>query len=114
MHFLGRWMLPLSLVLFGCLLAAGAGAAGPGEKKADPPRPVDDTQGQLFSPKAEEKANAIIADIKAKHHKDYYVETFTTIPEDFKGKISEWALHRFKQLNVDGVYVLICKEDRIL
>ena len=60
MHFLGRWTIPMSLALFGCLLVAGAAPADQKPKKADPPRPVDDTQGQLFSKKAEERANTIM------------------------------------------------------
>src|SRR5262245_3159817 len=104
MHFLGRWLVPMSLAVVGCLIAAGPAPAQGQKKKADPPRLVDDKQGNLFSPEAERKANEIIAEIKAKHHKDYYVETFKTIPEAYQGKglADKWAADRFNQLNVDG------------
>src|SRR5262245_48620372 len=103
MYFLGRWILPLALLLGGCLALAGPALA----QKKGPPRTVDDTQGDFFTERALKKANDIIADIKKSHGKDVFVETFKEVPKAYKDNPDKWAADRFRQLQVNGVYVLI-------
>ena len=112
MHSLRRWILPMGLVLAGWLVATGLATADNKNKETQPPREVDDTNGKLFSASAKTRANAIIADLKRNHNKDFYVETFATAPDEYRGKADQWAADRFKRLQVSGVYVLICKEPR--
>jgi enterochelin esterase family protein len=81
--------------------------------------------GAFFSKPAIEKANAEIAAIKKRFHKDLMVETFGSAPEDIKAVdltdakakrryFTEWAGRRATALRIDGVYVLICKKPSYL
>ena len=58
MSSLGRWILPMALVLVGWLVTAGPVAAQKGGKTT-PPRKVEDT-ADLFSPGARQSANAAV------------------------------------------------------
>jgi hypothetical protein len=113
MHTPGRRLLALSL-LAGCLLAGGLPAA----QKDTPARPVEDA-ANLFSAEARSRANALLADIKRDTRKELYVETFSTPPEAYKDRkpadyADQWAADLFKQRQVDGVFVLVCKQPPLL
>lgn len=97
-------------VLAGWLAAAGVASA------VFPP-PVKD-EGKFFSAEGLEKANKKIRQIYADFGCDVVVETFPAVPADMEAKYKElgkdkffleWAERRAKELGVNGVYVLICK-----
>jgi uncharacterized membrane protein YgcG len=113
MHTPGRRLLAVSL-LAGCLLVGAVPAA----QKGAPARPVEDA-ANLFSAEARSRANAILADIKRDTRKELYVETFSTPPEAYRDKkpadfASQWAADLFRQRQVDGVFVLVCKQPALL
>src|SRR5437016_8860069 len=96
--------------LISCLLLAGKAAA------LEPQ--VRDDAG-FFSPQTVEQANAIIKQIKDDHGKDVMIETFAAIPADLQAQydpdrkdqfFENWLTSRAKELGVNGVYVLICKD----
>lgn len=109
-----RWML-LPAVAAGWLMAAApATAALVAEVRDD---------GNFFKPDAVRKANEIIKQIKDRHGKDLVIETYKEIPQDRKGDyrdeskakfFDEWAQSRARSLEVNGVYVLICKDPSYL
>ncbi len=94
-----------------CLLFGGRAALAM-------PRPlVLDTAG-FFKSEAVNHANDVIHSIKQRYGKDVMIETYTGVPEelradfDRKGKVrffEEWSEHRFRNLGVDGLYILITK-----
>jgi uncharacterized membrane protein YgcG len=102
--------------LFGFLVALttslSASAATPG---------VKDNAG-FFSETAIRKANEGIRDIERRFHKDLVVETFRAPPDAEADKVrkmdkaererffNEWALGRARQEEVNGIYILICKD----
>jgi hypothetical protein len=99
----------LTVVLIGLLLSHGASAG-------DKARPVQD-DAKLFSEKALEEANAIIAKIKDKTGKDLVIETKEKGAADLEsaGKL---AVDRAEVLasksGLDGVYIIITKQPRHL
>jgi hypothetical protein len=111
-----RWALVLAATA-GCLfLAAQVGAVAPEIRD----------EGKFFSPEAIKKADERIADISRKYDRDLLIETFATVPaadvDKVKGMDAKqradyaltWAKERAHRRAVNGVYVLICKEPRIL
>lgn len=99
----------LTIVLLGLLLAPFALA---GEKS----RPVQD-EAKLFSEKALDEANAIIAKIKDKHGKDLVIETKEKGAPDLETSAKQ-AAARAEQLasksGFDGVYIIITKDPKQL
>jgi hypothetical protein len=109
-----RWLL-LTGVLVGWLGLAGPAAA------VFPP-PIKD-EAKFFSAEAVEKANKKIREIYSTYKKDVVIETYAAIPADLekkfkdKGKaefFKEWAQTRAKDLGLNGVYILICKNPQYL
>jgi hypothetical protein len=109
-----RWLV-LPAVLFGWLGLVSPAAA------VFPPAIKDDAK--LFSAEAVEKANKKIREIYSTYKKDVVIETYAAIPADLekkfkdKGKaefFKEWAATRGKELGLNGLYILICKEPRYL
>src|SRR5262245_10894266 len=112
----------LSVALCGLTLAALAASAEVAYAQKGPPRQVQDDAG-MFTAKAKEQANSEIARIKKDFHKDLLIETVPQgpkLPADVKDKTSEakffdqWALSRFKNEHVDGVYVVIVEKPHII
>jgi hypothetical protein len=78
--------------------------------------------GRFFTPQAVESAKKRIESIKNEFNRDIVVESFTSIPEADRTKfqqmdragqdkyVSDWAERRTKELNVNGVYMLICRQ----
>jgi uncharacterized membrane protein YgcG len=108
------WRSRLSpLFLVGVVLAV---APSPGAAQ------VKDHAG-LFQGQAVQQADQAIREIQQKYHKDLVVETFASIPDKAKGEevkglspearnpfFETWAKERARELKVDGIYLLICKE----
>ena len=102
-----------------------AGWFGGGAALAQPsktPRTVQDDLG-MFSADAKTKANAEIARIKQTHHKDLMVET-AHAPAPPKGLdvddkaavnkfIDKWADDKFKNEQIDGVFVVFVEKDKL-
>jgi hypothetical protein len=107
--------------LFGpALLAAWLVLAGPA--RAVYPPPVKD-EAKLFSAEALEKANKKVREVYQTYRKDLVIETYPAVPADLEKKFKEkkkaeffeeWAQARAKELGVNGVYVLICKNPTYL
>jgi len=82
---------------------------------------VKDDAG-FFSPAAISQASEGIKEIKRSYNKDFQVETFRTVPPDKAAKFktlgdaarkrffADWAASRAKALNLQGVYLHICKQ----
>ena len=75
--------------------------------------------GHFFSPAAVEQANRDTDKIQDQYGKQVLIETFAVIPDDLKSSydpsqkaafFEHWADQRFKRDNVNGIYVLICKD----
>jgi hypothetical protein len=107
--------LSLPALLLGWLGLVGTVAA------VFPPAIKDD--GKMFTSEGLEKANKKIKEIYQNYKKDVVIETFAAIPSDLEKKFKdkkkedffrEWAESRTKDLGVNGIYVLICKEPRYL
>jgi uncharacterized membrane protein YgcG len=76
----------------------------------------------FFKPDTVEKADELIKNIKKKHKKDLLIETFSHVPAGDEKEASssdpqeknhfftEWALRRARESQVNGIYVLICRE----
>jgi uncharacterized protein len=78
---------------------------------------------KFFSDGALKKANDIVREIKREFKHDLLIETFPSIPpsrleaykkvakeEDARNRFfNEWARAQFKEAEVNGVYILICK-----
>src|SRR5262245_25554600 len=92
----------LSLVLV-ALLTAGAMYA------QDRVRLVKDDAG-IFSKKAIDDANKIVAKIAERHHKDLVIETVKEVPIDTDR--AAWSRSRFNDANIDGVYVVFCRNPK--
>src|SRR5439155_20154012 len=97
--------------LIGCLTLAAAPA------RALDPQVRDDAS--FFSSQSVEQANTIIRQIKQDHGKDVMVETFPKIPDDQLPQFDPTRKDQFldkrltvraKELGVNGVYILICKD----
>jgi uncharacterized membrane protein YgcG len=102
-------------VLSGCLVAVA-----PVSAMAVAPQIKDD--GKFFTDEAREKADKEIREIHREFGKDFLIETFATVPADLakdadlKDKdarnrfFEKWARERARGADVNGIYVLICKE----
>jgi len=80
--------------------------------------------GQFFKPETVEKANAEIRQIKSDYAKELVIETFAGVPEGLRdewdaakddaqkrsGFFGKWSGDRAHRLQVNGVYILICKD----
>src|SRR5262245_5155181 len=111
------------------LLATAVVLARPGAAAAVYPPPVKD-EAKYFSDAALDKANKKVRELYGKYKKDVVVETFAAVPADMKKKLEEleekkkdkgraeffddWAKDRARQLGLNGVYVLVCKEPTFL
>lgn len=113
MKLLPRW-LPVLAVVAGGLLS-GRPAFG---TAAAAVAPTIKDEAKLFSEDARDKANQKLRQIYRDYHKDLLIETFPEVPKDLqkdladKGKdkfFADWALHKAREADVNGVYVLICK-----
>ena len=76
-------------------------------------------EAKLFTPDGVKKAQQIIDQLQKTHKSELFIETFAKAedPESAKKEnkdraqyFQKWAADRYKELKVDGVYVLICKE----
>lgn len=105
------------ILMVGAWLIAGPAMA----QSKSAARLVQDDAG-MFSAKAKDQANADIGKIKTSFKKDLAVETVARAPEpsekvtpEAKRRFyNEWALDRFKNQQVNGVYVVLAKEPHIL
>src|ERR1019366_3999547 len=98
------YKLALAAALFGLLLAPGTSWG-----QAQRPRKVHDEAG-FFSKEAINDANADIAKIKERHHKDLWIETVEKGPD--KKSADRWAQKRAHENGVDGVYIVISKDPK--
>jgi uncharacterized membrane protein YgcG len=100
-----RWLVPA--VLVGCLGLAHPARA---EKEAFAFKVKDGAK--LFSKEAVEKANKKIEEVKRDYKKDLLIETAAAAPADKKSDegFTRWAAERYREEDVRGVYVLICKD----
>src|SRR5262249_48668481 len=116
---INRWILS-ALALAGLVAVAGvAVAALVSEVKDD---------GGFFTAEAIKKANREIKAIKEQLKHDLVIETFKEVQADKKAdfeKIAkdtkekarffdEWAHQRFRELDVNGIYIMICKNPTFL
>jgi S1-C subfamily serine protease len=79
-------------------------------------------EGKFFSPEVVKQANEDITALTKKYHRDLAIETFPTVPDDQAEKVKamskddraaffrQWARERVKEEQVDGIYILICKQ----
>jgi hypothetical protein len=107
-----RWAL-LPAVLAGWVVAVPARAALVSEVKDD---------AGFFKPETIQKANREIKEIKDRYKHDVVIETFKAPPADRAEEVKkmdrsarnrffeEWARERFKGQEVNGIYILICRE----
>ncbi|MFN4261517.1 MAG: TPM domain-containing protein [Gemmataceae bacterium] len=97
------------LLMVGGLLLPQVAAAAPGVRD----------QANFFNPAAVREADMGIQEIHRRFGKDLMIETFPAIPAGLKEKYEElgqatffqdWARSRARDLQVNGIYVLICRE----
>ncbi|HSZ59218.1 MAG TPA: TPM domain-containing protein [Tepidisphaeraceae bacterium] len=78
-------------------------------------------QAHFFKPETIVQVDQILADIHEKYHKDLMIETFASIPDDFKTKYQQdgkekffknWASSEGATLQLNGLIVLICGDPR--
>jgi hypothetical protein len=77
---------------------------------------------QIFTQDAVDTANRDMKKMEHDHNKQLVVETFAAVPDDQKDALKQnpktffrdWLASRFKALNVNGVYVLICMDPKHL
>src|SRR5438034_247971 len=113
-----RWLVPMGLMMIGWLVAAEPAAAQPSKTKPVPLGGVKDRAG-MFSEEAVRAARDQIASLKRATKRDLAIETFVHPDEKYKGKkvdqyAEAWTVENYKDHVVDGVYVLICKDPKIL
>ena len=107
MLLISRRLLAPALVLTWLLAAGPARALTPEVKD----------HADLFKPETIAEANKILRDIERQHRVDLLVETFEKPPagrevdasKDKARFFSQWALQRFRESGVNGIYVLICQ-----
>src|SRR5262245_17285567 len=114
-----RTWLPLAALFLTGWFGGGVALAQPSKTA----RTVQDDVG-MFSADAEAKANAEIARIKKAHHKDLFIETShaptrpDSIDKNDKAAINKffdhWAAEKFKNAQINGVYVVIVPEATII
>lgn len=82
-------------------------------------RPVVLDGADLFKPETIDKANAVIRQIKAATGKDLMIETYKSVPETMRADLErrgreafyrDWVRERGRALQVDGVAILIIRE----
>lgn len=80
-------------------------------------------QAHLFKYDTIQQADEILQDIHDKDHKDLMIETFASIPDDFKAKLEQqgpdkffdgWAMAEGQELHLNGLLILICGQPRHL
>ena len=107
-------------VIVPALVAGWLGAAAPAPAALAPE--VRD-EAKLFKPETVAKANATLREIKDRYKKDLLIETYPEIPADRKKDykpeekgafFQKWARDRARAVEVNGVYILICKEPKHL
>jgi hypothetical protein len=99
------------------ILAAGwLAAAAPA-----PAAPAVTDEAGFFTPEAVQKAEDGIKEIREAYHKDLVIETYKAVPEDKVKEVrnmtprarelffQQWAEERARERNVDGIYVLLCR-----
>lgn len=108
---LGLWV----LVTAGSLLIATPVALA-----ALTPEVVD--AAGFFGANATREANQVIKEIKDRYHKDLLIETYKTVPADKEAMFkdldkrgqdrffAEWGRDRAKFREVNGIYILICRD----
>ena len=73
----------------------------------------------FFKQDAVNDANKMIDQIYQRHHRDVMVETVAQVPDDQKQELEQqgkdsffktWAAQRFRDLHVNGILILICKD----
>lgn len=78
-------------------------------------------QGHAFKPATIVEVDQILSEIHEKFHKDLMIETFASIPDDFKPKYQEdgaqkffenWANSEGATLQLNGIILLICRDPR--
>jgi len=74
-----------------------------------PPATIRD-EANLFSKEAIERAQSLIAEIGQRHRKELRIDTLDKGPE--AKEMKAWAAQRFRDLRVDGVYIVITKDPR--
>lgn len=115
----------LPILVFGAVASSALAPASLSQiayAQKTPPRQVQDDAG-MFGAKAKEEANAEIAQIKQQFKKDLTIETVVQgpkLPADVKDKSAEakffdqWAISRFKNEQINGVYVVILDKPHIV
>jgi hypothetical protein len=105
----------LPLLAAGWLVTAASARAAPA---------VTDEAG-FFTPEAVQKAEEGIAQIRQEYQKDLVIETFKAVPEDRLKEVAnmtprarelffqQWAEERARARNLDGIYVLVCRNPTI-
>jgi uncharacterized membrane protein YgcG len=78
-------------------------------------------QAHLFKYETIQQADEILQEIHDKYHKDLMIETFASIPDDFKGKLDQqgpdkffdgWAMAEGQELHLNGLLILVCGQPR--
>ncbi len=86
-------------------------------------QPAVHDEAGFFDQATIEQANKQITDIKDKTKKDLMVETFAALPENLRADydpdnkqktFDQWANARAHELDLNGIYVLICKDPSYL
>jgi S1-C subfamily serine protease len=79
-------------------------------------------EGKFFSPEVVKKVNDDLRELTKKYHRDFAIETYATVPEGQAEKVKamskeeratyfrKWARERMREQQVDGIFLLICKE----
>jgi uncharacterized membrane protein YgcG len=78
-------------------------------------------EAHFFKPETLVQVDQILADIHEKFHKDLMIETFASIPDDFKAKFQQdgkeqffrnWTTSEGATLRLNGLIILICGDPR--
>src|SRR5439155_25309842 len=113
MSLIMRWSLAPA-VLVGWLMATASASAALTPEIRD--------GAEFFTPESVKKADAEIKDIKRNFKKDLLIETYNTVAADKAEEVKkmdrkarnrffqDWARNRAKAVEVNGIYVLICKD----
>ena len=114
-----RSWIAIATLMLTCWFTGSAALAQPAQTS----RSVADDLG-LFSAEAEAKANAVIGRVKQQHKKDLVIETAHApkrpagLNENDKAAVGrffdDWAVARFENQKVNGVYVVILEKPKII
>jgi uncharacterized membrane protein YgcG len=78
-------------------------------------------EAHFFKPETVVQVDQILAEIHEKFHKDLMIETFASIPDDFKQKYQQdgkekffknWANSEGAALQLNGMIILVCGDPR--